>query len=47
MVAAYFDQFNVVLLITVPRFTNASLMVILAVVIFGALAQGNFLVPRR
>lgn len=47
MVAAYFDQFNVVLLIAAPRFTNVSLLVLLAVVIYWGLFQGGFLIPRR
>lgn len=47
MVAAYFDQFNVVLLIMAPRFTNLSLLVILVVIVFGGIFQGGFLVPRR
>ena len=47
MVAAYFDQFNVILLITAPRFTNVSLLVLLAVVIYWGLFQGGFLIPRR
>lgn len=47
MVAAYFDQFNVVLLIAAPGFTSVSLMVLLAVVIFGGLFQGSLLIPGR
>lgn len=47
MVAAYFDQFNVVLLIAAPGFTSVSLMVLLAVVMFGVLFQVGFLIPGR
>ena len=34
MIAAYFDQFNVVLLVTTSRFTNISLMLSLVVLVF-------------
>lgn len=55
MLAAYFDQFNVVKLITIQAFwgdwlvtfTNSSLMMGLAVTIFWLLLKGNKLIPNR
>lgn len=55
MLAAYFDQFNVVKLITIQAFwgdwlvtfTNSSLMMGLAVTIFWLLLRGNKLIPNR
>lgn len=55
MLAAYFDQFNVVKLITIQAFwgdwlvtfTNSSLMMGLAVIIFWLLLRGNKLIPNR
>ena len=55
MLAAYFDQFNIVKLITIQAFwgdwlvtfTNSSLMMGLAVTIFWLLLRGNKLIPNR
>nr|AMV74138.1 ATP synthase F0 subunit 6 [Spongilla lacustris] len=55
MLAAYFDQFNVVRLITIQAFlgdwlvtfTNSSMMMVLAVTIFWLLLKGDKLIPNR
>ena len=49
MFAAYFDQFNVVKLITIQgvSFTNSSMMMVLAVIISWSLLEGNKLIPNR
>ena len=55
MIAAYFDQFNVVRLITIQAFwgdwlvtfTNSSLMMMLVVTIFWLLLKGDKLIPNR
>ena len=55
MFAAYFDQFNVIRIITVQlflgersvTFTNSSMMMVLAVLIFWLLLEGNKLIPDR
>nr|YP_001648456.1 ATP synthase F0 subunit 6 [Amphimedon compressa]ABW76531.1 ATP synthase F0 subunit 6 [Amphimedon compressa] len=55
MLAAYFDQFNVVRLITIQAFmgdwlvtfTNTSMMMVLAVTIFWLLLKGDKLIPNR
>nr|ATI10784.1 ATP synthase F0 subunit 6 [Plenaster craigi] len=55
MFAAYFEQFNVIKLITIQApwgdwivtFTNSSLMVTLAVTIFWLLLKGGALIPNR
>ena len=55
MFAAYFDQFNVVKLITIQMylvdwsmtFTNSSMMMVLAVIISWSLLEGNKLIPNR
>lgn len=55
MYAAYFDQFNVIKLITIQVFigdwsvifTNSSMMMVLAVIISWLLLEGNKLIPNR
>ena len=55
MIAAYFDQFNIVRLITIQAFwgdwlvtfTNSSLMMMLVVTIFWLLLKGEKLIPNR
>ena len=56
MIAAYFDQFNIVRLVTIQAFlgdwlvtfTNSSLMMMgLAVIIFWLLLKGDKLIPNR
>ena len=55
MLAAYFDQFNVIRLITIHAFlgdmtvtlTNSSMMIILGVTIIGLLLKGERLIPNR
>nr|QGX43496.1 ATP synthase F0 subunit 6 [Thoosa mismalolli] len=55
MFAAYFDQFNVVKLIMIQvnsvdwsvTFTNSSMMMVLAVIIFWSLLEWNKLIPNR
>ena len=55
MLAAYFDQFNIVKLITIQAFwgdwlvtfTNSSMMMVLAVTIFWLLLKGEKLIPNR
>lgn len=55
MLAAYFDQFNIVKLITIQAFwgdwlvtfTNSSMMMVLAVTIFWLLLKGDKLIPNR
>ena len=55
MVAAYFDQFNVIRLITIQAFlgditvtfTNSSMMMILGVAIIWLLLKGEMLIPKR
>ena len=55
MLAAYFDQFNVIRLITIQAllgdwlvtFTNSSMMMVLAVTIIWLLLRGEKLIPNR
>lgn len=55
MLAAYFDQFNVIRLITIEAslgdwlitFTNSSMMMVLAVTIIWLLLRGDQLIPSR
>ena len=55
MLAAYFDQFNVIRLITIQAllgdwlvtFTNSSMMMVLAVTIIWLLLRGDKLIPNR
>ena len=55
MVAAYFDQFNIVRLMTLQvfsgewliTFTNSTLMMLMVLIIFGLFSRGNALIPGR
>ena len=55
MLAAYFDQFNVIRLVTIQAFhedwlitfTNSSMMMVLAIIMFWLLLKGDELIPRR
>ena len=55
MLAAYFDQFNIIRLITIQipfeswiiTFTNSAMMMVIAVIAGLLLLKGNWLIPRR
>lgn len=55
MLAAYFDQFNIIRLITIQAlfedwsitFTNSSMMMVIAIMAILLLLRGDWLVPRR
>lgn len=49
MIAAFFDQFNVVRLITIQgvTFTNSSMMMLLGIIIIRLLLRGERLIPSR